>query len=132
MGNPRPTLTGTLFVALGGFLGATARYGVDVALPSALGATLAVNVVGSFLLGVLFFRSRRDDLLDRRLMLLIATGFVSSFTTYSTFVIDALFAAPVTAGLYVIGSYLLGFAAVFFARPAGKRLATRRTSMEEL
>jgi CrcB protein len=130
MSGQSPTAPGTALVAVGGFGGALSRYAVEVALPSALAATLAVNVLGSFALGVLFFANRRGDLVDERTMLVAATGFLSSFTTYSTFVLDTAAAAPVVAGAYVAGSYALGFGAAVLGRRGSRRLVARMTTLD--
>jgi CrcB protein len=89
-----------------------------------------VNVLGSFALGVLFFGSREGDLVSERAMLVAATGFLSSFTTYSTFVIDTVTATPAVAGVYVVGSYALGFGAALAGGHSGRHLAGRRTAPE--
>jgi CrcB protein len=110
-------------VAGGGALGASARYGVGLVVPSALGATFAANVVGCFLLGALVTVDRRGSLVSERERLLFATGFCSSFTTYSTFVLDAVESAPTVAAGYVLGSYAVGFAAVGLGTSVGRRTA---------
>lgn len=72
-------------VGIGGFFGAIARYYIseqlnkDVENNIPLG-TLTVNMLGSFLLGVLIGFSESEIFL-----LLIGTGFMGAFTTYSTF-----------------------------------------------
>lgn len=105
-----------LLVALGGFSGAVARYGVDVAVGASLQSTLAVNVVGSFALGLvltaLLDANPGDSSIGRsRLRRFGATGFLSSFTTYSTFVVGTIQQTPAMALGYVIVSYAAGFAA---------------------
>lgn len=102
-------------VALGGFLGATGRYGVSLALGGVAG-TLTVNVGGAFLLGVLVSR-----VAERRVRLLLGTGVLSSFTTYSTFAHDAVTLGTVAGAGYVAATYAVGFAA------AGAGLALGRT-----
>ncbi|WP_435074800.1 fluoride efflux transporter FluC [Halorubrum sp. HHNYT27] len=98
---------GFLLVACGGFLGAVARYGVDVAVGDPTGAgTLVVNGVGSFVLGVLVSRATTT-----RMQLFVGTGALSSFTTYSTFVGDAVALGGLSGGAYVAASYAVGFAA---------------------
>ena len=83
-----------LFVGLGGFVGAIARYLVDVRVTTFAGAgfpwgTLVVNVVGSFFVGLLFALvvERAAFPADLRGPLMI--GFVGSFTTFSTFALES-------------------------------------------
>ncbi len=122
--------TTVLLVAVGGFVGTFARYGIDVIVVSSLASTLVVNVVGSFALATVFFGNQHGDLFGTRMTLLVATGFLSSFTTYSTFVIDAVFADPLIAGAYVMASYLLGFSAAMLGRLLGRRLRTNGQPLE--
>lgn len=129
------TATSALFVAVGGFAGATTRYGVDLAVllvlsgeSAAMAATLLVNILGSFALGSLFFGGLfggRRPLLDERLTLVLATGFISSFTTYSTFVLDAVLANPPTAMGYVVASYIFGLGAAMVGRWGSRRLGSQ-------
>jgi len=51
-----------------------------------------------------------------RTRLLLSTGFVSSFTTYSTFAGETVALDPTFAALNVVGNYALGFSAVLLAR----------------
>lgn len=76
------------FVMMGGSLGAASRYAVSVAgnrLPSSFfpAATFTVNVLGSFLLGLLL--SLQTGNLGYHFL---AVGFMGSFTTFSTFQIE--------------------------------------------
>lgn len=104
-------------VALGGFAGATSRHGVAVVLPAAFPwGTLAVNVIGAFLLGSVVYGVEARGALSNRVRLVVATGFVSSFTTYSTFAAETVALDPTLAAVNVVGNYTLGFLAVFFAR----------------
>jgi CrcB protein len=125
---------GFLLVALGGFLGAVARHAVDVGVGelSAAGAagtglaglggtptgagTLAANVAGSFALGLLVTRASSD-----RVRLFAGTGALSSFTTYSTFVSDAVALGTPAGALYVAVSYATGFAAAALGLVVGGR-----------
>jgi len=113
-----PTLP---LVAVGGAAGAVCRWGVGVALAGATFpvGTLAVNVVGSFLLGVLLYERRLRNALSSRTRLVAGTGFLSSFTTYSTFAAETVTLTPALAGLNLAGNYALGFLAVL----AGRRVA---------
>lgn len=71
-----------MLVAVGGALGAILRYAVGQLLASRSfpWATLTVNVVGSFVLGVVLFGPVDDDL-----AVLVGTGFCGAFTTFSSF-----------------------------------------------
>ncbi len=112
------TLAGAGLVAAGGFLGAVTRYGVDVAAGDVTGlGTLLVNVLGSFVLGLLVTR-----VVDVRIRLLVGTGLVSSFTTYSTFAADAVALGTIAGTGYVVGSYATGFLAAVGGLAVGRRL----------
>jgi CrcB protein len=104
-------------VALGGFTGAMARHAVTVVLPATFPwGTLTVNVVGSFLLGLLVYGARERGSISPRIRLAVSTGFVSSFTTYSTFAAETVGLAPTLAALNIVGNYALGFLAVLSAQ----------------
>ncbi len=108
---------GIALVAVGGFSGAIARHGVSAALPAAFPwGTLLVNVVGCFLLGVVVYSIETRDAISDRLRLVVSTGFISSFTTYSTFAGETVALDPTLAAANVAGNYALGFAAVLLAR----------------
>ncbi|SFR34716.1 CrcB family protein [Halogeometricum limi] len=105
-----------LLVAAGGFVGAILRYGVDAVLPG-VGGTLAVNVLGSFALGALLTVVTRP-----RVRVLLGTGLLSSFTTYSTFAVQTAALGP-TWGLANVGAnYALGFVAAVVGLSVGGRL----------
>ena len=81
-----------LLAALGGALGALARWGVAVALPRSPGgwpsATLAVNLLGCLLIGALIavLAARRPD--DERLRTFLGAGVLGGFTTFSAFAVE--------------------------------------------
>ena len=79
-----------LLVVVGGGLGSGCRYLVSVWTLARLGpgfpwGTLTVNVVGSFLLGALVQLGPSPAVLSADTRLLLTTGFLGGFTTYSTF-----------------------------------------------
>lgn len=114
-----------LGVAVGGFVGANLRYLVEVVVPATLLATAIVNVVGSFALALIVYEAEFSRGLTATSRRVLATGLLSSFTTYSTFVVDALTASPAVGAGYVVGSYALGFLGVVggraLARAGGER-----------
>jgi len=106
-----------LAVGIGGFVGAVARYGVSRLLsfaPHTAWSTLAVNVVGAFLLGLLMGTSGRWGALTDPVRSFLIVGLLGSFTTFSTFsweAIDLFRAGQVRAGsFYILISLLLGLA----------------------
>lgn len=104
-------------VALGGAIGAAARYGIGVALfrPGAFPvAVLAANIIGSFLMGmvVVYLGQKMLSHLNPFLM----TGILGGFTTFSAFSLEAytLFERGEVgqAATYVIASVILSIAAL--------------------
>jgi fluoride exporter len=81
----------TLFaIGIGGFLGAVSRYLVANRISILIGAsfpfgTLAVNAIGSFLLGFLSRFLLEHFIVDELVRVGILVGFLGAFTTYSTF-----------------------------------------------
>ena len=104
-------------VALGGAIGAAARYGVGVALvrPGAFPiGVLAVNIIGSFLMGLIFVYLGQKML--SHLNPFLMTGILGGFTTFSAFSLEAytLFERGEVgqAAIYVIASVVLSIAAL--------------------
>lgn len=109
-----------LWVGLGGFLGANARYALGRLVVDRLGggypwATFLVNLTGSFLIGVLL-----TILIDRAVTepfwrAFLIVGFLGGYTTFSSYTFEALDLAIagrwIAAGTYVVGSTVLGLAA---------------------
>ena len=84
-----------LLICLGGAIGTGARYLVAIETPRLLGAsfpygTLIVNVVGSFLLGAIMHVGLTTAMMTPTLRLVLATGVMGGFTTYSTFNYETL------------------------------------------
>jgi len=106
-------------VALGGAIGSVARFAVVAAALRAFGpgfpvGTLVVNVVGSFLMGVVVVWLAERDLM-RHAPLLMA-GALGGFTTFSAFSLDAFRlwdqGAAALAAVYVFGSVGLSLLAL--------------------
>jgi CrcB protein len=107
-----------LLVAVGGFAGAIARHAIAIALPGSFfpWGTLAVNVCGAFLLGLFVYGVAERGRAAEWTRLVVSTGFISSFTTYSTFAAETIALAPLLAALNIVGNHALGFVAVALAR----------------
>jgi len=104
-----------VLVAIGGFAGSNLRYFVGLLLPG-LGGTLVVNVLGSFVLGFLLYEAIHAGLISERTHVVVGTGFLSSFTTYSTFAVQSVQSAPGVLLGNVVVTYALGFGGVLVGR----------------
>ena len=110
----------TLFqVALGGALGASTRYLTNVAVMRWIGpgfpyGTMLVNILGSFLMGVLVVLLAHKG--GTRFAPLLMTGVLGGFTTFSAYSLDAFTlwerGQVALAGAYVIGTVVLSIAAL--------------------
>lgn len=111
-----------LLVALGGTIGTAARLGLGLLLPDAGGipvAVLVANIVGALLIGILAARLPAST----DLRLLLGTGMLGGFTTYSAFMTGtvALWTdAPLLAVAYAVGSLVLGLAAAALGLRLGR------------
>jgi CrcB protein len=114
-------MNATLLVFLGAGLGGALRHGVNVACARACGTafpwgTLAVNVVGSFAMGLLaaWLAFRAGAGWSQGARLFLATGILGGFTTFSAFSLDAVLlwerGAALAALGYVAASVVLSIA----------------------
>lgn len=84
-----------LFIAGGAALGANARYIVSIWAANRFGAdfpygTLLVNISGSFILGFLLSLTTERLSLSPEMRLLLAVGFLGSYTTFSSYAVESL------------------------------------------
>jgi CrcB protein len=120
-------------IAAGGVAGAEARYGVDVALPRAVGAfpwaTGVVKVAGRMLIGVLMVVLLERARPHRLWRPFLGTGVLGGFTTYATFAVDTRqLITGHQAGL-ALGYVVLTFAACLTAVWLGVRVTRRITGL---
>ena len=119
-----------LWVALGGATGTAARFAVAQWMGARWGwtfpwGTFAVNVTGSLAIGLVMtlLVTRGADPMYR---LLLVTGFLGGYTTFSAFSFEALTLLEArrwdAAALYVIGSVLLGLLATALGLGLGRLL----------
>jgi CrcB protein len=121
-----------LIVALGSAIGGALRYGMTVAGTRLLGAgwpygTFAVNVVGSFAIGLVAGYFALKVHTSQALVLFLTTGIMGGFTTFSAFSLDAIALYErgrlELAVLYVVASVIVSLAALMFALALVRRLA---------
>ncbi|ANL40727.1 MULTISPECIES: fluoride efflux transporter CrcB [Rhizobium] len=119
-------------VALGGAIGSVLRYYVGQWALRLMGpafpwGTLAVNVVGCFVIGVFAELIARRFNASMELRLLLITGFLGGFTTFSAFSLDAISlferGEAITGGIYIAASVGLSMAAVISGLAVMRALA---------
>ncbi|WP_232379829.1 fluoride efflux transporter CrcB [Polyangium fumosum] len=123
-----------VWVCVGGAIGSGARFLVTTWSLTRYGSafpygTLAVNVLGSFLLALLFQLSRSATWLGPTLQVALGAGFLGGFTTYSTFNLEVVQYVqneqPRLAALYgtatLVGCLCAGFVGMHLGRLPGSR-----------
>jgi len=110
-----------VMVGLGGALGSLLRYATGVWMSKLFTsvfpfATFTVNIVGCFLIGLLYAYAEKHQWFNAEWRLLLITGFCGGLTTFSTFAyenIKLLQAGQTTYFiLYTLGSFILALLAV--------------------
>ena len=120
-----------LLIGLGGFAGAISRYLVDgFVTDRTAGAfpwgTLAVNLSGSFVLGLLFAMTAERAILPADIRGPVMIGFIGAYTTFSTFMLESW--VLIENGSYTAavanlgGSVLLGLVAVIAGLTVGRAI----------
>ena len=109
-------------MGIGGFIGTVSRYYSQIFISKVIPSTLpygtfAINVLGCFLIGVIYAFSERGNILSPEWRLFLATGICGGFTTFSTFSFESINLIRggefFALSAYVIGSVVLGFAATW-------------------
>ena len=120
-----------LAIAVGGAFGAVSRYLVTFQVMRVMGVafpygTLAVNVVGSFVIGLIIELLASKFTLSPELRALLVTGFLGGFTTFSTFSLDMANLVErgdaMTAVSYAVASVISCILAVFAGLYLGRLL----------
>ena len=117
-----------LLVGAGGFVGSVARYLLSDAVQSRLltsfpFGTMTVNLLGCFIIGIIYALSESANLAPEY-RILIATGFCGGFTTFSSFSFESLtllqdsqyLYAVLYAGLSLVLGLLTAFLGVILIR----------------
>lgn len=120
-----------LLVFIGGGAGAACRHLINIAALKLLGTgfpwgTFTVNILGSFLMGIAIESLALRFSVSTEMRLLIATGFLGGFTTFSAFSLDIALLyqrGDITFSLiYIASSVLLSIAALFAGLTAARNI----------
>ncbi|MBX3030432.1 MAG: fluoride efflux transporter CrcB [Chloroflexi bacterium] len=118
-------------IAVGGALGALARYVVDVWVSERTGGafpfgTLVINISGSFVVGLLAALLMERGVVSPELRPFLMVGFLGAYTTFSTWMLESLRLVEggewVGAVANIAGSVLLGVVAVSLGLVVGRRI----------
>lgn len=118
-----------LWVGLGGFLGANARYALGLWIVGRAGVgfplpTLVINVTGSFAIGVLLVFFTERLIVDPAWRLLLIVGFLGGYTTFSSYSFEALCLLEtgdwLPAAWYIMGSNGLALTATYLGMVLGR------------
>ena len=114
-----------IIAGIGGFVGTCLRFLTGklchfiTSSPFPWG-TFAVNIIGSFIIGVLFGMAEKTNLISPQTNLLLITGFCGGFTTFSSFADDMYLLLQqkhwLMFGTYTILSFALGLLLVWVGR----------------
>lgn len=110
-----------LLVFVGGGFGSALRFLIGKYLNTSNSGfpygTFTVNIIGSFIIGIILGLALKNSHLSQNQTLLLATGFCGGFTTFSAFAFEnysLLKSGELTTfALYTIGSIVLGLLSVF-------------------
>jgi CrcB protein len=121
-----------LWIGLGGFLGANARYFAGKALLERFGTgfpwgTLAVNVSGSLAIGLILEFIAERAVADPAYRLLLVVGFLGGYTTFSSYAFETVSLVEsdrwARAGTYILASNGLSLVACFAGMHLARRIA---------
>ena len=116
-----PRLSEIVWVAFGGMIGASMRHVTNLLVayasdgPVLFTATAIENIIGCFLIGLIFTLLKKRADKSRQMSLFLLTGIIGSYTTYSGFMAEALTLSGISLlmmGVYLFSQIIIGIFAV--------------------
>ncbi|KKH92567.1 camphor resistance protein CrcB [Methanosarcina sp. 1.H.T.1A.1] len=124
MPSPDKEMDKIFLIGAGGFLGAVCRFLLCELVEGQLGI-LSVNVLGSFMLGMIMYDTEYLGFIGPKGRIAFGTGFMGAFTTFSTFAVQS-FSMPFIPALGNISANIfLTLTGVFFGRSVIKALSSK-------
>ena len=110
-----------LLIGFGGFIGSICRYYSQQFIAKFATSfpygTLLVNIIGCFLVGLVFGFANKGNVLSPEWRMFLATGFCGGFTTFSTFSYESTQLINngeyLSLALYILASVVIGIVATF-------------------
>lgn len=124
MPSPDKEFDKIFLIGLGGFLGAVCRFLLCELVEGQLGI-LSVNVLGSFVLGMIMYDAEYLDIIGSKGRILLGTGFIGAFTTFSTFAVQSFSMSFFPALGNISANLFLTLTGVLFGRSVIKALSRR-------
>lgn len=124
-------MTNVFYISLFGILGVLSRYYITLGVnhilrPSYPYATFLINIIGSFLIGILYVIGIEKSLISQEVRIGLMVGFLGGFTTFSSFSLEVIRLCEETkygfAFTYAASSLFLGFGSTFFGMSLARRL----------
>ncbi|MHB1487230.1 MAG: fluoride efflux transporter CrcB [Acidimicrobiales bacterium] len=137
---PRAQAIIVVSVGVGGSIGALARYGLSLLLSTSSGhfptGTFVINVTGSAVLGFLLVLLMEQFPRGRLARLVLGTGFIGAYTTFSTFMVETDLLVRdghvLTAVVYALGSAVAGLFAVMAGIVGARAVMRMERSLQEV
>ena len=120
-----------LYVAAGGAIGASLRFGIAELMALLLGrhfpyGTLLVNVIGSFIMGVAYALIRHSHVVEHPMKPLLMVGILGALTTFSSFALDTVVLAQHGAYLKALLNIVLNLSLCLVMVVLGMQLVASR------
>ena len=115
-------LKSIFYVAIGSAIGGVGRFLLQQAIQKRIFTnfpygTLVVNLIGCFLIGLIYGFATKENVLSPSARLFLATGICGGFTTFSSFMYENYVliqsGATLNALIYTLGSIFVGYLATF-------------------
>ncbi|MBQ4888943.1 camphor resistance protein CrcB [Shewanella sp. UCD-FRSSP16_17] len=124
-------MTNIMFVALGGSIGAVFRYVISILMLQLFGSsfpfgTLLVNILGSFIMGIVYAISLETSHLSPELKAMVGVGLLGALTTFSTFSNETLLLMQEGLFIKAILNVLLNVILCIFMVYVGQQLVFSR------